>query len=184
MRLEEKTTSSKLIYDGKVVKLFEDEVELPNGNPARREYVKHVGAVCILPLTDDGRVVLERQFRYPFGEILTEIPAGKLDSPDEDPTAAALRELQEETGIVPREIVYLGDYLGSPAIFGERIRMFLARGLTYREQHLDEDEFLEVFTMPLDEAVEKVLSGEIPDGKTQAAVLKVYTILQKEGKKT
>ena len=158
MRLEEKTISSKLIYDGKVVKLYEDEVELPNGRPATREYVRHVGAVCILPLTDDGQVVLERQYRYPFDEILTEIPAGKLDSPDEDPTLAALRELQEETGIVPREIVYLGDYLGSPAIFGERIRMFLARGLTFREQKLDEDEFLEVFQMPLQEAVEKAMS--------------------------
>ena len=182
MRLEEKTISSKLIYDGKVVKLYEDEVELPNGRPATREYVRHVGAVCILPLTDDGQVVLERQYRYPFDEILTEIPSGKLDSPDEDPTLAALRELQEETGIVPREIVYLGDYLGSPAIFGERIRMFLARGLTFREQKLDEDEFLEVFQMPLQEAVEKALAGELPDGKTQLAVLRVHAMLQKEGK--
>ena len=182
MNLEEKCLSSRLIFDGKVVHLYEDTVALPNGKPACREYVKHVGAVCILALTDDGNVVLERQFRYPFGAVLTEIPAGKLDSPEEDPTSAALRELQEETGIVPQEIHYLGDYYGSPAIFGECIRMFFARGLRFEKQHLDEDEFLEVFTMPLAQAVEKVLSGEIPDGKTQAAVLRVYTMLQKEGK--
>ena len=184
MRLEEKCTSSKLIYEGKVVKLFEDEIELPNGAPARREYVRHVGAVCVLPLTDDGNVVMERQFRYPFGKILVEIPAGKLNDASEDPTLAALRELREETGIVPQSMTYLGDFIGSPAILGERVGMFLARGLSFCEQQLDEDEFLEVFTMPLDEAVEKVLSGEITDGKTQAAVLKTHIILQKEGKKS
>lgn len=184
MRLEEKCTSSKLIYEGKVVKLFEDEIELPNGAPARREYVRHVGAVCVLPLTDDGNVVMERQFRYPFGKILVEIPAGKLNDANEDPTLAALRELREETGIVPQSMTHLGDFIGSPAILGERVSMFLARGLSFCEQQLDEDEFLEVFTMPLEDAVKKVLSGEIADGKTQAAVLKTHIILQKEGKKS
>ena len=181
MRLREKCTSSKLIYDGKVVRLFEDEIELPNGAPARREYIRHVGAVCVLPLTDDGNVVLERQFRYPFGRIMTEIPAGKLNDASEDPRLAALRELREETGIVPQTLIHIGDYIGSPAILGERISMFLARGLTFREPSLDEDEFLEVFTMPLDKVVQSVLSGEISDGKTQAAVLKAYIMLQREG---
>ena len=184
MRLEEICTSSKLIYDGKVVKLFEDQIKLPNGEPARREYVRHVGAVCVLPLTDDGQVVLERQFRYPFGKVMVEIPAGKLNGKDEDRTLAALRELREETGIVPRDITYIGDFIGSPAILGERVSMFLATGLSFCEQELDEDEFLEVFAMPIGEAVEKVLSGEISDGKTQAAVLKAYIMLQKEGNRT
>ncbi|MBO5354760.1 MAG: NUDIX hydrolase [Clostridia bacterium] len=182
MHLEEKCTSSRLIYDGRIVKLFEDEIELPNGAPAKREHIKHVGAVCVLPLTDDGNVVMERQFRYPFGKVLVEIPAGKLDGPNEDLLAAALRELREETGIVPQSMTYLGDFIGSPAILGEHVGMFLARGLSFCEQQLDEDEFLEVFTMPLGDAVEKVLSGEITDGKTQAAVLKTHIILQKEGK--
>ena len=182
MQLEEKQRSSKLIYDGKVVHLYEDEVLLPNGMQARREYVKHIGAVCVLALTEQGEVVLERQFRYPFHQELIEIPAGKLDSADEDPTEAALRELREETGYVPERITYIGDYFSSPAILDERIRMFFAEGLHRDAQHLDDDEFLEVFTMPLSQLVEEVLAGRIPDGKTQAAALKVYAILQRKGK--
>lgn len=181
-KMEEKTLSSTEIFKGKVMHVFKDDIELPNGAPATREYVKHVGAVCILPLTDEGEVILERQYRYPFHEILVEIPAGKLDSPDEDPRAAALRELKEETGATPRELHYLGDFLGSPAIMGERIRMFFARGLTFDTQKLDEDEFLEVFRMPFDDLVAEILAGNVPDGKTQAAALRVAALLEKEKK--
>ena len=172
MELEEKTVSSHLIFDGKVVHLYKDTVRLPDGAESVREYVKHIGAVCILPLTDDGEVILERQYRYAVRQILTEIPAGKLDAPGEDPLEAAKRELREETGATAREMIPLGDYYGSPAILGERIRMFLARGLTFGETEFDEDEFLEVFRLPLDEAEAAVLRGEIPDGKTQAAILR------------
>ena len=172
MELEEKTVSSRLIFDGKVVHLYKDTVRLPDGAESVREYVKHIGAVCILPLTDDGEVILERQYRYAVRQILTEIPAGKLDAPGEDPLEAAKRELREETGATAREMIPLGDYYGSPANLGERIRMFLARGLTFGETEFDEDEFLEVFRLPLDEAEAAVLRGEIPDGKTQAAILR------------
>ncbi len=172
MELEETTVSSRLIFDGKVVHLYKDTVRLPNGAESVREYVKHVGAVCILPLTDDGEVILERQYRYAVRQILTEIPAGKLDAPGEDPLEAAKRELREETGATAREMIPLGDYYGSPAVMGERIRMFLARGLTFGETEFDEDEFLEVFRLPLAEAEAAVLRGEIPDGKTQAAILR------------
>ncbi|MBE6727004.1 MAG: NUDIX hydrolase [Ruminococcaceae bacterium] len=172
MNLTEKQTSSELIFDGKVVHLYRDTVELPDGSSSVREIVKHIGAVCVIPLTDDGDVILERQYRYAVGQILTEIPAGKLDAPDEDFAEAALRELREETGAVPRELIDLGDYYGSPAIMGERIRMFLARGLSFRETDLDEGEFLEVFRMPLSDAVRAVMNGEIPDGKTQCAILR------------
>ena len=183
MDLVEKPLHSELIFDGVVVHLYKDEVLLPNGKTSVREYVKHVGAVCVLPLTDAGEVVLERQFRYPFHEVIVEIPAGKLDGPTEDPREAALRELREETGIVPRELIDLGDYYGSPAVMGERIRMFLARGLTFGKQALDEDEFLEVFTLPFEKAVEMVLAGELPDGKTQLAILKAKAYMEKEGKR-
>ena len=181
MELEEKTVSSRLIFDGKVVHLYKDTVRLPDGAESVREYVKHIGAVCILPLTDDGEVILERQYRYAVRQILTEIPAGKLDAPDEDPLEAAKRELREETGATAREMIPLGDYYGSPAILGERIRMFLARGLTFGETEFDEDEFLEVFRLPLDEAEAAVLRGEIPDGKTQAAIL-LAAALRRAGK--
>lgn len=184
MDLTEKTQASELIFDGRVVHLYRDTVSLPNGDTSTREYVKHVGAVCILPLTDDGEAVLERQYRYAIGQTLIEIPAGKLDSADEDPREAALRELREETGYIPTELIDLGEYLGSPAIMGERIRMYLARGLQKSTQSLDEDEFLEVFTMPLDALVEKILAGEIPDGKTQAAALRAYMMIKKEGNNT
>lgn len=172
LELEEKTVSSRLIFDGKVVHLYKDTVRLPNGKESVREYVRHVGAVCILPLTDEGEVLLERQYRYAVGEVLTEIPAGKLDAPDEDPLSAAIRELREETGTTAREMIPLGDYYGSPAILGERIRMYLAKGLCFGETDFDEDEFLEVFRLPLEEAEAAVLRGEISDGKTQAAILR------------
>ena len=182
MILEEKELFSKTIFDGKVVHLCEDTVELPNGKTATREYVKHVGAVCVVALTDDNEVILERQFRYPFHRELIEIPAGKLDSKSEDPMLAALRELREETGYVPENVRHIGDFYGSPAILDENIRMYLATGLSRTGQDLDDDEFLEVFTAPIETVVEQIVRGEIADGKTQVAVLKTYAILQKEGK--
>lgn len=179
MELIEKTKESELIFDGVVVHLYRDTVTLPDGGESVREYVKHLGAVCVVPLTESGEVILERQYRYAVGEVLVEIPAGKLDYAGEDFREAALRELREETGAIPTELIDMGDYYGSPAIMGERIRMFMARGLTFSENDLDEDEFLEVFTLPLDEAVEMVLRGEIADGKTQVALLRAKMMLER-----
>ncbi|MBQ9510918.1 MAG: NUDIX hydrolase [Clostridia bacterium] len=172
MDFTENTVKSELIFDGKVAHLYKDEVSLPNGKTSFREYVKHNGAVCIVPITENGEVILERQYRYAVRQELVEIPAGKLDTPQEDPRLAALRELKEETGAVPEELIYLGEYYGSPAIMGEKIYMYLAKGLKFGERHLDEDEFLDVFTMPLEEAVGQVLDGKITDGKTQAGILR------------
>ena len=154
---ETKLTSEK-IYSGCILDFYRDTVRLPNGGTAPRELSRHVGAVCIVPLLDDGRVIVERQFRYPVNEVITEIPAGKRDSRDEAPEAAARRELREETGITARELIW----------------MYLARGLTFGEQQLDDDEFLNLQAVPLDELARDVLAGRIPDAKTQAAILRVY----------
>lgn len=178
MELIEKTVKSELIFDGVVVHLYRDIVSLPNGGESVREIIKHVGAVCVVPITDEGEVLLERQYRYAVDEVLTEIPAGKLDSADEDPAEAALRELKEETGAVPGELIDLGVFYGSPAIMGEKIRMYLARGLTFGERHLDDDEFLDVFRMPLEQAVREVLAGNMPDGKTQAGILRAWAMMK------
>ena len=179
--LEETELSSEVKYDGALLHIRRDTVRLPNGKTATREYNIHYGAVCIIPLLENGDVLLERQFRYAMGEVLTEIPAGKLDYIGEDPQEAALRELREETGAVASELIPLGPFYPTCAYSTEVIQMFLARGLSFGERELDEDEFLNVFRLPLRELVEKVLNGEIPDAKTQAAALRVWCMLQ-EGK--
>ena len=179
MDLIEKTKYSELIFDGKVVHLYKDTVTLPNGEESIREYVKHLGAVCIVPITNEGEVVLERQYRYAVGQTLIEIPAGKLDRADEDPVSAALRELREETGAVPQRLIPMGIYYGSPAIMGEKIHMYMAQGLSFGQDQLDKDEFLEVFRLGLDEAVDMVLRGEISDGKTQTAILRAKMMMDK-----
>lgn len=179
MELWEKQVESELVFDGTVVHLYKDKVELPDGTHSMREYVKHIGAVCVIPITDEGEVILERQYRYSVDRVLIEIPAGKLDYVGEDFCEAALRELREETGAVASEMIDMGDYFGSPAIMGEHIRMYLAKGLTFGETELDEGEFLEVFRVPLSEAVEMVLRGEINDGKTQVAILRAAMMLNK-----
>lgn len=176
----EKKVASKEIYNGAVVKLRVDDVELPNGEKAKREIVEHTGAVCVLPIDDDGTVYTVRQFRYAFLEPMLEIPAGKLDSNDEEWLSAAKRELSEEVGLTAENWIYIGDFRPSVAIFTEVIHMYLARGLKKGEQHLDEDEFLNVERYPLDTLVDMVMDGSIKDGKTIASVLKVKRILEQE----
>jgi len=179
--LKETQRESREIFDGKILHVFEDTVELPDGKSATREYMRHVGAVCVVPLLDDGSVLLERQYRYPVGEVLVEIPAGKLNDKLEDPREAAARELLEETGAVAGALISLGRFLPACAYSDELIHMYAAKGITFREQKLDADEFLNVFTLPLEEAVSEVLSGRIPDAKTQTALLKVW-LLRQQGK--
>lgn len=177
--LAERQTASELLYDGRIIHVYRDEIALPDGKPAMREYIRHVGAVCVLPLTDNGEVLCVAQYRYPFADVLIEIPAGKLDSKEEDPDCAVLRELREETGAVCDRLTYLGAYYGSPAILDEKIHMYLAEGLSFGDTDPDEDEFIENLRIPLPELVEMVLRGEIPDGKTQAAVLRVDAMLRR-----
>lgn len=170
---EEKEKSSELIFDGKVLHLYRDEIFLPDGRTSVREYCRHIGAVCVVPLTDKGEVVCVRQYRYPLADTVLEIPAGKLDSKTEDPREAVLRELREETGATCRELRYLGKYYSSPAILDECIHMFLAEGLEFGSTDFDEDEFIETVRIPLPELVAMIQRGEVIDGKTQAAVMRV-----------
>ena len=180
----EKPTSSELIFDGKVLHVYRDEIELPNGAPSFREYIRHVGAVCVIPITAEREVVCVKQYRYAVGEVLLEIPAGKLDSKDEDPEAAVRRELREETGAVCGKLTYLGKYLGSPALLNECIYMYLAEDLTFGETDFDDDEFLEIVRIPLSELVEDVMDGKIADGKTQIAVLRAAKMLERTQEET
>ena len=180
LQLEETTKASSLIYDGHILHVYQDTVTLPNGTETGREYIRHIGAVAVLPLTDAGEVILERQYRYPFHRVLVEIPAGKLNTAEEDPAAAAARELEEETGMVAQKLIPLGDFYGSPAILGERLQLFLATDLRAGTKHTDDDEFLEVFKMPLSDLVDEIMAGHIPDGKTQAAALRVAEWLRRK----
>ena len=175
--MEEKTISSNLIFDGKVIHLHLDNILLPDGNTGFREYCTHNGAVCVIPITKDGDVICVRQYRYAIRKPLLEIPAGKLDSIDENPDDAVRRELREETGAISGKITYLGLYYGSPALLNEKIYMYLAEDLSFGDCDPDEDEFLEIVKIPLSELVKMVLSGEIEDGKTQSAVLRAHAIL-------
>ncbi|MDE6728754.1 MAG: NUDIX hydrolase [Oscillospiraceae bacterium] len=178
MHLDEKTLSSEQKFDGKVVKLFVDKVELENGDTATREVIKHPGGVCILPLDEDDNVLMVRQFRYPPHRVLLEIPAGKMEY-GEDHRECGLRELREETGCTCDEFTYLGNLIPTPAYDNEVIHMYLARGLHSGAQDLDEDEFLDVERIPFAKAVDMVMNNEISDAKTQLALLKTKQLLSK-----
>lgn len=176
MDLTEHTVESKTIFEGVIVKLKVDQARLPNGSVAGREVVEHPGGVAILPLDEDGNVTLVQQYRYPFHQVILELPAGKLDR-EEDHRVAAERELNEETGLVAQELTYLGCLLASPGFCTERLHMYLARGLSRTQSHPDEDEFLNVITMPFDKLLEQVMDGTIEDAKTVATVLKTKVLL-------
>jgi ADP-ribose pyrophosphatase len=176
MKLTEKTISSETIFEGRVVHLVRDEVELENGKVTTREVVKHPGGVCILALTDENKVVMVRQFRYAHRIVQLEVPAGKLEF-GEDPRECGIRELAEETGYEAGSFEFFGKMLPTPAYVGEVIHIYIARELNKIGQKLDEDEFLEVVEVDFDEAVKMVLDGEITDGKTQIALLKARLLL-------
>jgi len=175
--LTERMLSREEKFHGRIVNVHVDTVSLPGGGTATREVVDHPGGVAVLALDGENNVLAVSQYRYPFGKVLLEIPAGKLDHPGEDPYEAGLRELKEETGAVPGRYESLGRVLPSPGCYGEILHLYLARDLKMEEQHLDEDEFLNVERIPFDEMVRRCLSGEIEDAKTVAAVLKAKLLL-------
>lgn len=178
MHLFEKTVSSETIFDGKIITVKKDKAELENGEIVNRELVVHPGGVCIVPVNEKGEILMVKQFRYPFGEALLEIPAGKLEF-GEDHREAGLRELREETGAVCEKFEYLGVCYPSVAYLTEKIHMYLATGLSFENQDLDDDEFLDVLKIKFEDVLKMIMDGEIPDAKTQCAVLKAARLLGK-----
>ena len=176
-KLSETKISSEEIFDGLVLHVVRDTVKLPNGHSSIREVIRHIGAVCVIPVTENNEVIVERQYRYPLDRVILEIPAGKLDAPDEDRLSAIQRELREETGYTADEWTVIGDFHPAPAYSDEYITMYLARGLHKGQQDLDADEFLDIYTIPLKDLVEDVMSGKISDAKTQVCILKAARIL-------
>ncbi len=177
MNLEEKTISQSYVFHGKVINMRVDEALLPNGKTAEREVVEHNGGVCVVALTENNEIFLVKQFRYPYGEVIYEIPAGKRDG-NEEPLACGIRELKEETGMTAERFIPLGELYPSPGYCGEIIWMYAAVGLSAGESEPDEDEFLEAEKIPLQKAIEMIMSGEIKDAKTQAAVLKLAELIR------
>lgn len=177
MKLFEKTLTSETKFEGRIIKVLRDTVELENGRTSAREVVCHNGGVCVAALTERNEVLLVRQFRYPYKEVLLELPAGKLEK-GEDPFEAVKREQMEETGTTGENYISLGSLYPSPGYCGEIIRIWACRVAQKGEMHLDEDEFLEVERIPLDKAVEMVLNNEIPDSKTQVGILKTAALIK------
>ena len=172
----ETTLSSEEIFNGRVIRVTYDQVLLENGNTSTREVVHHHGGACILPVDENQNITLVRQYRYALGEEMWELPAGKLEK-DENPFEAAKRELAEECGLTADHFVDLGVVYPTVGYDSEKIYLWAATGLHNVSQHLDEDEFLDVVKMPLDEALRLVLDGTIKDSKTQIGILK-YAMLR------
>ena len=168
--LTEHFVAGALVYDGSLLKVHRDEVRLPDGSLGAREYIRHPGAVAIVPLFEDGSVLLERQFRYPHRREFIEIPAGKLE-PGEPPLDTARRELAEETGYVAEQWTRLGVIHTAIAYTDEAIHVYLAGKMTHTRRKLDRGEFLECFSVPFDEALRMIRDGEITDAKSVAALL-------------
>lgn len=179
MEFYETTISSKLVYSGKILNLRLDKVELPNGKTSTREIVEHPGAVAIVALNEKDEVLMVKQYRKPVEEALLEIPAGKLEK-GEHPDASAERELMEETGFFARDLRHIMDFYTSPGFSGEKMYLYLARDLEKKARPADEDEYIEMHTVPFEQAVRKVYDGSIKDAKTIAGLLLACDILKGE----
>jgi ADP-ribose pyrophosphatase len=173
--LTEETLSSDQVLQGHFLQVWRDRVRLPSGQAALREYIAHPGAVVVVAQLADGRILMERQYRYPLHRVMVELPAGKLDA-SEDPLLCARRELREETGYSATQWAYAGGMHNAIAYSNEIIHMFFARGLTAGPQKLDEGEFLEVFALTLDELLLAAAQGQITDAKTLTALLWVQNV--------
>lgn len=180
--LEEKTIKTEPIFSGRIIRLQVDEVELPNGNTSTREIVKHPGAVAVIPITSDNKIVMVEQYRKPMEKVLVEIPAGKLEK-GEEPAYTAVRELEEETGYESQSLEWLISFYTSPGFADEIVHLYVAKGLVKKENaaSLDEDEFVNVLEVTLEEAIEFVREQRVYDAKTAYAIQ--YLQLQEALKK-
>lgn len=177
--LAERQLASRSVFRGRLLDVREDRVELPNGEPSIREYIVHPGAVVILPLLENGDLLLERQYRYPLRRDFFEFPAGKID-PGEEPLACARRELLEETGYRAGQWRYVTTIYPCIGYSDERLVYYLASDLEFQGEQPDDDEFLEVFRLPLETALEQVRNGEICEAKTVAGLFWLEKLLRGE----
>ncbi|MBE6904001.1 MAG: NUDIX hydrolase [Ruminococcaceae bacterium] len=171
MNLIEKTLGKEYKYKGRIINLRVDDIELPDKQKATREVIEHNGGVSVVAVTENNEILLVKQYRYPYSEVITEIPAGKLNK-GEDLLECAKRELAEETGATAKEWEFLGEVYPTPAYCEEILYIYMAQDLSFGEQNLDEDEFLEVMRLPISEAKRKALSGEFKDAKTIVGILR------------
>lgn len=176
MEFKEEMVSQETVYEGVIVNVRRDKARLMDGRITNREVVEHPGGVAVFAMDDPGRVALVRQYRYPMGEETLELPAGKLE-PGEDPRDSGLRELAEETGLVPGTFEDMGCLYSSPGILAERIYLYFAKDLTQGPTHPDDGEFVETVWLPYQDLVDKARRGEIKDGKTLVGILKASFLL-------
>lgn len=179
-KLVERTISSKEIFKGRLLHVFFDEVQLPDGSTSTREWIKHPGASVVLPVFDDGDVMLIRQFRYPMSQVFFEAPAGKIDS-EENADSTAKRELQEEAGLLCQNFEYIGHLYPGIGYSDEIIHIYTAWDITLMKKEVEDDEFVISKRLPFSKAVDMVHTGEISDGKTMVTVLRAWHWWQKEG---
>lgn len=180
MELKEEMVSQQTVYEGVIVNVRMDKAKLLDGRITNREVVEHPGGVAVFAMDQEDKVIMVRQFRYPMGEVVLELPAGKLE-PGEDPRDSGLRELEEETGLQPQTFLSMGCSYSSPGILAEKIHLYFAKDLVQGPVHPDDGEFLEVVRIPYDQLMDMVAQGEIKDGKTLAGILKA-SLLMKESK--
>lgn len=179
MEFYEEPLGTRRIYEGRIINLREDTVRLQDGSTATREVVEHSGGVCVVAVDSEGRLLLVRQYRYPQGRVMLELPAGKVN-PGEQHFDCGLRELEEETGYTAKIYQHLGTVVPTPAYLTEIIHIYYAAGLVATGQRLDEGEFLEVVRLTPEEALEQVLADEIHDSKTQIGILR-YLAMRRRG---